>query len=538
MTANKSTIDAKVVFTTMIFNSLAFLVFIAVFLPLYFSMKGKARLLLCLVGSYFFYGWWDWRFLSLIAFSTFIDYFVGLQLEDTEEQSARKRLLTISMVVNLGFLAFFKYFNFFIGSFAEMLQDWGYAGSTSTLNIILPVGISFYTFQSMSYTIDVYFKKIKVERDFIRFATFISFFPQLVAGPIVRASDFLPQFQKDKNFEWDRLTAGLGQILWGFFKKVAVADSIAPFVDQCFAAPGGYSSMHLLVGIIFYSFQIYCDFSGYSDIAIGLARILGFDFPDNFKTPYFSKNFSEFWKRWHISLSSWLQDYLYIPLGGNRNGSFGSYFFILLFMGLTVLVTGWWLLGVLFGGMIVWGYWYIRRSEKHGKTLFNYMNLMVTMLLGGLWHGASWAFVFWGFLHGSYLIIQRLTSSYWNRFLDALRVPGFIQNGLAIGIVYFWTCVAWIYFRAPDFEIANSYIANIVALENFNFGSVVNKFVVAKGFLMIGAMLLVEISDFNFTYYRVVQRQPIFRVVSFAILLWLIAFFGTFGSNSFIYFQF
>jgi alginate O-acetyltransferase complex protein AlgI len=297
----------------MIFNSLPFFVFIGIFLPLYFLLKGKARLLLCLIGSYFFYGWWDWRFLSLIVFSTLIDYAVGLKLNKTEEQSKRYRLLLSSMIVNLGFLAFFKYFNFFIGSFAGLLESVGMNANIHSLNIILPVGISFYTFQSMSYTIDVYKKKIAVEKDFIRFATFISFFPQLVAGPIVRASDFLPQFQKDREFDWDRIIAGTSQILWGFFKKVAVADSLAPFVDQCFDAPGGFSSIHLLIGVVFYSFQIYCDFSGYSDIAIGLARILGFDFPQNFRTPYFSKNFSEFWKRWHISLSSWLQDYLYIP---------------------------------------------------------------------------------------------------------------------------------------------------------------------------------------------------------------------------------
>ncbi|MFK7935019.1 MAG: MBOAT family protein, partial [Saprospiraceae bacterium] len=253
----------------MIFNSLPFLVFITVFLPLYFALRGRARLLLCLAASYFFYGWWDWRFLSLIVTSTLLDYYIGLRLDNTEDQGTRKNLLVASMVVNLGFLAFFKYFNFFIDSFSEAMQSIGLSPGFNTLYIILPVGISFYTFQSMSYTIDAYYKKIKVEHDFIRFATFISFFPQLVAGPIVRASEFLPQFQKDRKFEWDRLTTGFGQILWGFFKKVAVADSLAPFVDQCFAAPDSFSSLHLLIGVIFYSFQIYCDFSGYSDIAIG-----------------------------------------------------------------------------------------------------------------------------------------------------------------------------------------------------------------------------------------------------------------------------
>ncbi len=522
----------------MIFNSLPFFIFLAVFLPLYFLLKGRARLLLCLAGSYFFYGWWDWRFLSLIVISTLIDYLVGLQLNKTDDQRQRKKLLLISMVVNLGFLGFFKYFNFFIESFSEMLTSMGGTASFNTLYIILPVGISFYTFQSMSYTIDVYFRKINVEKDFIRFATFISFFPQLVAGPIVRAIDFLPQFKKDRQFEWDRLIAGSGQMLWGFFKKVAVADSLAPFVDQCFAAPGGFSSAHLTIGVIFYSFQIYCDFSGYSDIAIGLARIMGFDFPDNFRTPYFSKNFSEFWTRWHISLSSWLRDYLYITLGGNRGGGFGSIFFTVVFLILSVAVTGWWwLIAIYLIVSVVMSFW-MKKEDKNRTTVFNYMNLMITMLLGGLWHGASWAFVVWGFLHGAYLVIQRLAGPYWNRMLDAIRLPNLVQNGIAVFMVYVATCYAWIYFRAPDFDIAQQVIDGIASLESFNFGSVVNKFIVMKGFVLILILLTIEIADLKFKFYKVALAHPVFRVASFAGLLWLIAFFGTFGANSFIYFQF
>ncbi len=498
-------------------------------------MKGKARLLLCLAASYFFYGWWDARFLSLILFSTCIDYFVGLKLEETEVFKDRKRLLVISMVVNLGFLAFFKYFNFFIGSFQELLASVGYTGSTHSLNIILPVGISFYTFQSMSYTIDVYYKKIKVEKDFIRFATFISFFPQLVAGPIVRASDFLPQFQKDRKFEWDRITAGTGQIIWGFFKKVAVADSLAPFVDQCFDAPGGFSSLHLLIGVVFYSFQIYCDFSGYSDIAIGLARVMGFDFPDNFKTPYFSKNFSEFWTRWHISLSSWLRDYLYIPLGGNRGGSLASSLVIGVFMFLSLFLTGWWWLIVIYGMSCGILSRYMQRSDANKVKVYTYMNNMATMLLGGLWHGASWAFVFWGFLHGLYLIVQRVAGPVWNRFLDGIRTPQFIQNALSIALVYFCTCFAWIYFRAPNFDIANQVIFKIAAFDSFG---VINLFWVAKGILVIGLLIGIELLNLRFTLWKIVQQNAIFRVLSFAFLLWMIAFFGSFGANSFIYFQF
>lgn len=522
----------------MIFNSVAFFVFLGIFLPLYFSLKGKARLWLCLVGSYIFYGWWDWRFLSLVLTSTVVDYAIGDWLSKTEDQKKRKRLLWASMVVNLGFLAFFKYFNFFIDSFKEMMISFGMNASEHTLSIILPVGISFYTFQSMSYTIDVYKKKIPVEKDFIRFATFISFFPQLVAGPIVRASDFLPQFQKDRKFEWDRVTAGTGQIIWGFFKKVAIADSLAPFVDQCFAAPGNFGSLHLLIGVIFYSFQIYCDFSGYSDIAIGLARVMGFDFPDNFKKPYFSKNFSEFWTRWHISLSSWLRDYLYIPLGGNRGGSFGSVFFISLGLIVSVVLTQWYWLIPVYLVSIVSILYAMRGSPAVRVKVYTYMNNMTTMLLGGLWHGASWAFVFWGFLHGLYLIGQRVFGPPWTKLLNTIKTPTFIQNAFSIVLVYFLTCLAWIYFRAPDFDVANQVIAGIASLEQFNLAGIVNAFQVAKGMLLIAILIGIEIIDVKWTLYKEVQKNPWFRVASFAFLIWLIAFFGTFGSNSFIYFQF
>ena len=527
----------------MIFNSLPFFIFIGFFLPLYFTLKSKARLLLCLIGSYFFYGWWDYRFLSLVMFSTLIDYVVGLKLDKEEKGSKRKRLMLISILANLGFLGFFKYFNFFQESFISILNDMGMQAHPATLKILLPVGISFYTFQSMSYTIDVYWRKIKVEKDLIRFATFISFFPQLVAGPIVRARDFLPQFQKDRTFLWDRLISGTGQVLWGFFKKVAIADSLAPYVDQCFQSPEGFSSSHLLIGIVFYSFQIYCDFSGYSDIAIGLARVMGFDFPHNFRTPYFSRNFSEFWQRCHISLSSWLKDYLYIPLGGNRGGSFGSVFFIVLPLFLlsifwsdsiqTTLIY----LSILVIVSIITAY-HMRKSEANMVKGFTYMNNMVTMLLGGLWHGASWVFYFWGFLHGTYLIIQRFLGKPFGHLMTALRFPKPLQQAIDILIVYFFTCLAWVFFRAPDFDVAITYIQGIASLESFTITSIVNKFLVLKGFILIGMLLFVEISDFKFNYSQLIQKSPTFRVMSFVILLWIIAFFGSFGANAFIYFQF
>lgn len=475
----------------MVFNSLPFLIFLMIFLPVYFLLAGRWRLWWCLGASYFFYGWWDWRFLGLIFFSTVVDFVIGRKLATESSTAHRKNLLWLSVAVNLGVLAFFKYFNFFADSLQEVFQALGWQLSWTTLHIILPVGISFYTFQSMSYTIDVYHRKMEPEPSFLRFATYIAFFPQLVAGPIVRAKSFLPQLRRDQAFSWDQFYAGFAQILWGLFKKVAVADTLALFVDQCFEFPHHYGALHLSIGVFFYAFQIYCDFSGYSDMAIGLARVMGFHFPENFRTPYFSQNFSEFWTRWHITLSSWLRDYLYIPLGGNREG-----------------------------------YWKTQR------------NLMITMLLGGLWHGAGWTFVFWGFLHGTYLILQRSWSGPWQRMHRAIRTPPVLRTGLNIAIVFVLTCLAWVFFRSQSFAQAMLILKRIASLEGFNLASVINKFSVIQGLSLIWMLLLVEISGLRWNYRRVLLEEPVFRAVSFAILLWLIALFGTFGANAFIYFQF
>lgn len=475
----------------MVFNSLPFLIFLVAFLPFYFLWKGKTRLWWCLAGSYLFYGWWDWRFLGLIIFSTLVDFAIGAKMSQEEEAVSRKRLLWLSIGVNLGVLAFFKYFNFFADSLQEAMATIGWDLSWNTLHIILPVGISFYTFQSMSYTIDIYRRDLVPEPSLLRFATFIAFFPQLVAGPIVRAKTFLPQLRKDQSFSWDNFYLGAGQMLWGFFKKVAIADTLALFVDQCFQAPHNYGSLHLTIGVFFYAFQIYCDFSGYSDIAIGLARMMGFRFPLNFRTPYFSQNFSEFWTRWHITLSSWLRDYLYISLGGNRKG-----------------------------------YW---------KTM---RNLMITMLLGGLWHGAGWTFVFWGLLHGLYLVFQRLAQPYWQKLHQQLKTPTILQGSLNILIVFSLTCLAWVFFRSSNFNQALVLLERIGSLDGFSWSAVINKFAVIQGALLIGILLSVEISNLQWNYQRKIKVQPVFRALSFAILLWLIAFFGTFGANAFIYFQF
>ena len=448
---------------------------------------------LCLLGSYLFYGWWDWRFLAIVLFTTVLDYSLGILIENENDAKKKSRLVFISVLSNLGFLGFFKYFNFFTDSLINGLKSLGVESSWHSLHIILPIGISFYTFQSMSYTIDVYRKEIRAERDFWRYATFVSFFPQLVAGPIVRARTFLPQFQSgDKVFSWERFIEGLAQVLWGFFKKVAIADSIAPYVDQIFAFPSNFSSISVIIGIIFYAFQIYCDFSGYSNIACGLAQMLGFDFPWNFRTPYFSKNFSEFWTRWHISLSSWLRDYLYISLGGNRGGK-----------------------------------------------LMTYRNNMLTMLIGGLWHGANWTFVFWGFLHGSYLILQRVIAPTLTKIESALRFPKWFISAYSMLFVFLLTCFAWVFFRAKDFSTAWQVLHKAASGEGMAWNTVLDKLVVLKGGVLILILLSAEIAHNNVKNLQVFAiENPYFRAISYATLVLLVAFFGTFSASAFIYFQF
>jgi D-alanyl-lipoteichoic acid acyltransferase DltB (MBOAT superfamily) len=315
----------------------------------------------------------------------------------------------------------------------------------------------------------------------------------------VRAADFLFQMQEDKKFSANQFNSGMGRVLWGFFKKIAVADSLAPFVDQCFQSPESFGSLHLLIGVVFYSFQIYCDFSGYSDIAIGLARMMGYHFPENFRTPYFSRSFSEFWTRWHISLSSWLRDYLYIPLGGNRHGQWATY-----------------------------------------------RNNMSTMLLGGLWHGANWAFVFWGFLHGLYLILQRMVAPLWRGLVRQLRLPEVVSGGVEMALVYSLTLLAWVYFRSgsiglaggDSFSTANAVLGGIASGTGFSFAAVINKFQVIKGVLLLGLLTSVEVSNTRFRWNERQVTTPWLRLLLFASLLWSIAFLGNFGANAFIYFQF
>jgi alginate O-acetyltransferase complex protein AlgI len=388
----------------MIFTSLEFILFFALLLFLIYSIRNqKAKKYILLLSSYFFYGYWDYRFLSLIIFSTVLNYCIGYQFAKNNNKITRDLYLIFSVFCNLGLLAYFKYFNFFIATFVSAFNV-----EVGTLNIILPVGISFYTFQAMSYTIDVYRRKITHTRSVLEFAIFVAFFPQLVAGPIVRAIDFLPQIKKDITLTSGNLSKGLQIFIYGAIKKVLIADRLAYFVDVIFQSPDIYSSTSLWIGIIAYSIQVYCDFSGYSDMAVGVANIMGFKLLKNFDVPYISTNPTEFWRRWHISLSSWLKDYLYVSLGGNRKGK-----------------------------------------------LRQYVNIIVTMLLGGLWHGASLTFTAWGLLHGLALVIHK---QYGEIKKDMHAYSGFFSTKAYMFVSWFATYVfvisCWVLFRAQNFSDA------------------------------------------------------------------------------------
>lgn len=471
------------------FISLSFWVFFALFSLVYFLTRGRVRLYVSLVASYIFYGCWDVRFLSLIIGLTLINYYAGLAIAVTTTQRHRNRWLSISVVSSLGILGIFKYFNFFQDTVYRVLDLMGFQPGQPVISILLPVGISFYTFQTMSYTIDLYRGKCEVEKSLARFATFVAFFPQLVAGPIVRASDFLPQLHEDRRFDPKRVQYGINLVLWGLVMKVVVADTLAVISDSRFHSIANQNSLSMTIGLLSYTFQIYGDFCGYSLIAIGLARVLGYEFPVNFNRPYFAVSFSDFWQRWHISLSGWLRDYLYIPLGGNRRGP--------------------------------------RRTM---------INLMLTMLLGGLWHGANWTFVIWGGLHGLYLILQRLLAPISTRIKSR---SGILLVRMAGGILTFVAVMlAWVFFRAQSLEDALS-VLRIILLENtWSFAAVTEKFFVIKGMCLIGFLAFLEWLSFRIDFLKCAEKYPWLNALGMALMLAAVAVLGTFTGASFIYFQF
>jgi D-alanyl-lipoteichoic acid acyltransferase DltB (MBOAT superfamily) len=484
----------------MLFNSLDFAVFLPLVFTLYwfvFKDSIKSQNILILVASYFFYGWWDYRFLALIAFSTLIDYFIGIKLEESEDRKMRQGLLALSIVVNIGFLGFFKYYNFFLDNFITAFSFMGMPVQPNTLNIILPVGISFYTFQTMSYSIDIYRRKISASKDLVAFSAFVSFFPQLVAGPIERASNLLPQFFEKRKFDYSQATDGLRQILWGLFKKVVIADNCAEYANTIFNNSSDYGGSTLLLGAVFFTFQIYGDFSGYSDIAIGTSRLFGFNLMQNFAFPYFSRDMAEFWRRWHISLSTWFRDYVYIPLGGSKC-----------------------------------------------STGLQIRNIFIIFLLSGFWHGANWTFIAWGALNAIYFVPLLLLGKNRNNLgivaIDKKMMS--IKDITSILLTFALTVFSWIFFRAENMSHALSFIADIFTKQLFE----IPNFSVFPGAIT----LLVLITGFLWMEWRGRSGQygisnlksipgKVHRWSIYFLIIMVIDIFGNTSEEiEFIYFQF
>jgi len=410
----------------MLFNSLSFAIFLPIVFALYWLTKAKRKQnILLMIASYYFYACWDWRFLFLLAFSTFLDYYTGIRIEESQKKSSKKFWFWLSIGVNLGFLGFFKYYNFFAESFAELFAGFGFQINPLVLQIILPIGISFYTFHGLSYVIDIYKERIKAERSVIDYALFVSFFPLLVAGPIERATHLLPQIKRERQFNYDNAVDGLRQILWGLFKKMVVADNCAYYANMIFNDYHNYTGVTLIFGAVLFAFQIYGDFSGYSDIALGTARLFGFDLLRNFSYPYFSRDIAEFWRRWHISLSSWFRDYLYIPLGGSKGGNW-----------------------------------------------MRIRNTFIIFIVSGFWHGANWTFIIWGFLNALFIMPSIVLKTNRNN-LDIVaegRLFPNIKEIFQLILTFSLACFAWIFFRSNSVTDAFEYIGRIFSTLGIGIG--------------------------------------------------------------------
>ena len=476
----------------MLFNSPEYILFLPIVFLLYwfvFNRRLKLQNLLILISSYIFYGWWDWRFLSLIFLSTVVDYFVGMQIYSSKDNNVRRTYLWVSILFNIGLLGFFKYFNFFVDSWIDLLGSFGYEQkSVWTINVILPVGISFYTFQTMSYALDIYYNKLKPTKDFISFASFVSFFPQLVAGPIERASNLLPQILTKRVFKYDQGVQGLRLILWGMFKKVVIADSLGITVDSIFKNYQVFDGGVLLLGLIYFSFQIYCDFSGYSDIAIGTAKLFGIDLMSNFKFPYFSRDIGEFWRRWHISLSSWFRDYLYIPLGGSKNGRWISI-----------------------------------------------MNIIIIFVVSGFWHGANWTFVMWGLTHALFYIplfmIGKNRQYITNVIADNRWFPSF-KEIFQMGTTFLSTTIAWVFFRSNSISDALCYL--YLMLTNLSIPQIFRS----------GIVFVIIICSLDWVWRKNeidllnIQNKYLRWSLYSGLIYLIVAYFTFFDPSQFIYFQF
>ena len=479
----------------MLFNSIEFSFFLPVVFILYWFVTRrnlKNQNFLLVAASYLFYGWWDWRFLSLIIFSSCVDFFVGVALGRAKLKAKRKALLGLSLIVNLSFLGFFKYFNFFSESFAETFTLLGVAFEPSRLNIILPVGISFYTFQTLSYSIDVYRKQLEPTKDIISFFAFVSFFPQLVAGPIERATNLLPQFYKKRKFDFDKAVDGLQQILWGLFKKVVIADNCAEYANLIFNSSDQYNGSTLAIGALLFTFQIYGDFSGYSDIAIGTSRLFGFDLKKNFAFPYFSRDIAEFWRRWHISLSTWFRDYLYIPLGGSQGGK-----------------------------------------------LSKIRNTFIIFIVSGFWHGANWTFIIWGVLNALYFLPLLLLGQ--NRSnLGVVAENSFFPSVLEIFkilLTFILTVIAWVFFRADSVSHAIQYLSCLFDYSLFESLEVnIPRRLYALIGLSIGIEWIMRREEYGFKINSLIDNRFL-RWLCYLCVCYLIFWFAG-KPQEFVYFQF
>ena len=474
------------------FNSLQFAFFFLVVFSLYVALSHKWQNRMLLVASYVFYGSWDWRFLSLIIASTILDYFCGLGIHSSTDRRRKKWLLALSVAGNLSMLGFFKYFNFFADNFQALFSTLGLDVNTWTLHVVLPVGISFYTFQTMSYTIDIYRRELEPTRKFLDFALFVAFFPQLVAGPIERAKRLLPQVLAPRTVTLARIAEGAHLVFWGLFQKVVVANGLDAVVTRAFGESGPYNGPKVLLAAYAFAFEILCDFGGYSCIARGLGKMMGFDIMTNFNLPYFATNPQDFWRRWHISLSTWLKDYLYIPLGGNRGGQW--------------------------------------------KT---YRNLSITMLLGGLWHGASWTFVLWGAYHGLLLVVYRMIRP----LIDRVRLPDkgwarFATTWLGVAVMFHLVCIGWIMFRSQSVGQVWAMLQGLVMDFEIRRATGVSRMffsLVRFTFLYV----LIQLLQLKKNDLMALTKLPVpVRGAVYLVMYHLILVYGVEGGEQFIYFQF
>lgn len=484
----------------MLFNSINFAIFLPIVFILYWLVANKSlkfQNFFLLIASYFFYACWDWRFLFLLIFSTLLDYFTGIKMSDSQNQITKKFWFWLSIIINLGFLGIFKYYNFFISSFVSAISNFGLHFNPWTLKVILPVGISFYTFHGLSYVIDIYKGRIKAEKNFIDYSVFVSFFPLLVAGPIERATHLLPQIQNKRVFDYKNAVDGLRQILWGLFKKVVIADQCAEYANLIFNNSSDYSGSTLVLGAVFFAFQIYGDFSGYSDMALGTARLFGIDLLRNFAFPYFSRDIAEFWRRWHISLSTWFRDYLYIPLGGSKGG-----------------------------------------------TWMKVRNTFIIFLVSGFWHGANWTFIVWGGLNALFImpsIIFNTNRNNLNIVAQGKYLPS-IKDFFSIIITFCLTIFAWIFFRAENLQHALLYAKNIFTKSLFTIPYFSGIGLAVPLFFFLLFFIVIEWLQREHQYalqYLGLKWNRISRWLFYFFLIITTFYFSTSGSNQqFIYFQF